>query len=329
MAHKYKRSWVNVSSHGHQIEMPDGSEFKVYTTLLDNLSIVGSKEPAIALFPGFAEQGVVSKQALVYLASLGVPAVSSMLHLEQIPKVIQKKPEECMQAVEAIASQTPLAVGDYIKKINDSTNPLTAIGNSSGSGVLGLALGLDQESTSTEELMYGDVALMQPVGLAVKSGQDSISTAGLIAAFSTNAFIVSPPWRRGLHLATADVVRDVWRQRRTLVTQFDFAKDHSTEHIVMEQAHLGRTVVIAGEKDRVVPLASIRRNIGKHGGFDTNDTIEEDDMNLSRQSMDVINKGYPEEGLHLVVVNGARHESLAYPRGQKMLRIATQVLKLT
>lgn len=328
MAHKYKRSWINESTHGHQIEMPDGSEFKVYTTLLDNLSIVGSKDPAIALFPGFAEQGVVSKQALVYLASLGVPAVSSMLHFEQIPKVMQKNPEECMQAVEALASQTPLAVGDRIKDLNDSNDPVTAIGNSSGSGVLGLSLGLDQLSTPTGEPIFGDVALMQPVGLAMETPENQPTTAGHIAAFCINAFMVSPPWRNGLHLATTDLIQNVWRQRNTLVTQFDFARSHTSVSPVVQLSKKARTVVIAGEKDTVVPLSVVRRNIQQCGGFSTESTVEEDDLNLSRQSIDTINRKFPDEGIHLVVAKRARHESLAYPRGQKMLRIATQVLRL-
>ena len=67
----------------------------------------------------------------------------------------------------------------------------------------------------------------------------------------------------------------------------------------------------------------------KDYGAATLHTVDEDELNLDRAIVKEIDSSHKTGGLHFISVTGARHENLAYPRGQKMLRIATQVLKLT
>jgi hypothetical protein len=286
-----------------------GTNHDVTIAVHDNTHLVGAEHDSapVVLFAGYGERGNTVKQALLFLALNNVPAIAPVIDYTNLPKNVDGTVQSL---VERFIKEVPLGT---LQGINQYTGRAQhrVIGNSLGGAMVGGALSQSHDHIS-------DFALINPLGMtATTEGQVSASALKFFGKFIWGTALHTEP-QRGFFTASSGVGREVAADVKhgAFITKLGVMNTlNFTPAIVAHTADNSGTI-LSGGRDRLFPTAAIRESIGyaNHSYQHVPDRVYDISSILQRN------------GLRVLEVQGAHHENLALPRGQRMLHFASQAL---
>lgn len=287
-----------------------GASREVRVSVHSNIALSRSQRDPLLVLVGFGESRRVRLNTLVRLAQFGVAAVSPEIDYTKVTGISSLQ-ADLLRAT----AELPIAVAEDIREKHGG-KPVEAIGHSLGGAQLGSAVREGGE-------LFGDIAMVNPLGMSIGEGETVDPTSGrFLWRFIRGTALHHAPTTRGSHIAGPQIVAELWRDQRADIFMPKLAAANELSIVAPVAAHAAdhAVTIVTGERDRLFPPSSIAASIARHLGAEAvGHFISEDTTNLPPRMIG-------EQGMHLLTVEGGKHENLSFARGQKMLRLGVDAL---